>query len=154
MQTVSDFNTTKVNELGKLDFSLKLFNLFSVKDINVNVISKTTVIPMGNAIGMKLYTDGVLVVGMSEIEGKKPYENSGIKEGDRIIQINANKIENTEELMEIVNNSEGNDLLIKYIRNEKTITTSITPVKSTNNQYKIGLWVRDAAAGVRNTYFL
>lgn len=154
LQTVSDFNTTKVNELGKLDFSLKLFNLFSVKDINVNVISKTTVIPMGNAIGMKLYTDGVLVVGMSEIEGKKPYENSGIKEGDRIIQINANKIENTEELMEIVNNSEGNDLLIKYIRNEKTITTSITPVKSTNNQYKIGLWVRDAAAGVRNTYFL
>ncbi len=35
---------------------------------------------------MKLYTDGVLVVGMSEIEGKRPYENTGIQEGDRIIQ--------------------------------------------------------------------
>ena len=55
-------------------------------------ISKTSVVPIGKAIGMKLYTDGVLVVGMSEIEGKRPYENTGIQEGDRIIQINENDI--------------------------------------------------------------
>ena len=47
-------------------------------------------IPVGNIAGIKLYTNGVLVVGMSEIEGMdnkkyKPYENTGIKEGDRII---------------------------------------------------------------------
>ena len=69
---------------------------------------------MGNAIGMKLYTAGVLVVGMSEIEGKKPYENSGIKEGDRIIQINQNQIDNTDDLMKAVNRSDGNNISIKY----------------------------------------
>lgn len=153
LQTASNINKTKVNELGKLSLSLNLFNMFSIKDINVNVVSKTTVVPMGNAIGMKLYTDGVLVVGMSEIEGVKPYENSGIKEGDRIIEINKNQIGNTEELIEAVNSCNGNKLSVKYIRDEKTITTSITPVKNSNNQYKMGLWVRDAAAGVGTLTF-
>lgn len=153
MQTASNINKTKVNELGKIDFDLSFFNIFKLKEINVNVISKTKVIPMGNAIGMKLYTDGVLVVGMSEIEGKKPYENSGIKEGDRIVQIDKKAIDNTEDLMEAVNKCSGKEISVKYIRYNTTITTSIKPIKNSGNQYKIGLWVRDAAAGVGTLTF-
>ena len=153
MQTASNINKTKVNELGKIDFDLSFFNIFKLKEINVNVISKTKVIPMGNAIGMKLYTDGVLVVGMSEIEGKKPYENSGIKEGDRIVQIDKKAIDNTEDLMEAVNKCSGKEISVKYIRDNTTITTSIKPIKNSGNQYKIGLWVRDAAAGVGTLTF-
>ncbi len=104
-QTVSNTNQTKVNKIGKINYSLNLFNIFPIKNINVNVIPKSTVVPVGRAIGMKLYTEGVLVVGMSEIEGKKPYENSGIQEGDRIIEINQDAIESTEDLMQVVNNS-------------------------------------------------
>lgn len=153
MQTASNINKTKVNELGKIDFDLSFFNIFKLKEINVNVISKTKIIPMGNAIGMKLYTDGVLVVGMSEIEGKKPYENSGIKEGDRIVQIDKKAIDNTEDLMEAVNKCSGKEISVKYIRDNTTITTSIKPIKNSGNQYKIGLWVRDAAAGVGTLTF-
>ncbi len=153
MQTASNINKTKVNELGKIDFDLSFFNIFKLKEINVNVISKTKVIPMGNAIGMKLYTDGVLVVGMSEIEGKKPYENSGIKEGDRIVQIDKKAIDNTEDLMEAVNKCNGKEISVKYIRDNTTITTSIKPIKNSGNQYKLGLWVRDAAAGVGTLTF-
>lgn len=153
MQTASNINKTKVNKLGKIDFDLSFFNIFKLKEINVNVISKTKVIPMGNAIGMKLYTDGVLAVGMSEIEGKKPYENSGIKEGDRIVQIDKKAIDNTEDLMEAVNKCSGKEISVKYIRDNTTITTSIKPIKNSGNQYKIGLWVRDAAAGVGTLTF-
>ena len=153
LQTSSTMEQDKINKIGKVSFSLNLFNLIPLKNIDVNVIPKTTVVPMGNAIGMKLYTAGVLVVGMSEIEGKKPYENSGIKEGDRIIQINQNQIDSTDDLMQAVNKSDGNNISIKYVRNEKTITTSIKPVKNSSNEYKIGLWVRDAAAGVGTLTF-
>lgn len=153
LQTSSTIEKEKINKIGKVSFSLNLFNLIPLKNIDVNVIAKTTVVPMGNAIGMKLYTAGVLVVGMSEIEGKKPYENSGIKEGDRIIQINQNQIDNTDDLMKAVNKSDGNNISIKYVRDEKTITTSIKPVKNSSNEYKIGLWVRDAAAGVGTLTF-
>lgn len=153
LQTSSILEQEKINKIGKVSFRLNLFNLIPLKNIDVNVIPKTTVVPMGNAIGMKLYTAGVLVVGMSEIEGKKPYENSGIKEGDRIIQINQNQIDNTDDLMKAVNKSDGNNISIKYVRDEKTITTSIKPLKNSSNEYKIGLWVRDAAAGVGTLTF-
>ena len=153
VQTVSNINKNKIEQIGKVDFSLNLFNLFEIKDVSVNIIPKTSVVPVGEAIGMKLYTDGVLVVGMSEIEGQRPYENSGIQEGDRIIQINENDINNTTELMQEVNASYGNEIDIKYVHEEETITTSIKPAKNSNNEYKLGLWVRDAAAGVGTLTF-
>ena len=153
MQASSSLNNSIVEETGQMDLSLNLFNLFSVKDVTVNVIPKTTVIPVGKAIGMKLYTEGVLVVGMSEIEGKKPYENSGIETGDKIIEIDNNQIDNTDELIECVNNSNGKELEIKYISDNEEKTTSIEPVKTSNNEYKLGLWVRDAAAGVGTLTF-
>ncbi len=153
LQTVSNSNKTRVDKIGKLDYSLNLFKTFPVKNISVNVIPKTTVVPVGKAIGMKLYTEGVLVVGMSEIEGVKPYEKSGIQEGDIILQINQNEIDTTEDLMQVVNQSKGKSLSIKYMHGEKTATTSITPIKNANNEYKLGLWVRDAAAGVGTLTF-
>ena len=153
MQASSSLNNSIVEETGQMDLSLNLFNLFSVKDVTVNVIPKTTVIPVGKAIGMKLYTEGVLVVGMSEIEGKKPYENSGIETGDKIIEIDDTQIDNTDELIECVNNSNGKELEIKYISDNEEKTTSIEPVKTSDNEYKLGLWVRDAAAGVGTLTF-
>ena len=153
MQASSSLNNSIVEETGQMNLNLNLFNLFSVKDVTVNVIPKTTVIPIGKAIGMKLYTEGVLVVGMSEIEGKKPYENSGIETGDKIIEIDNTEIDNTDELIECVNNSNGKELEIKYISDNEEKTTSIEPVKTSNNEYKLGLWVRDAAAGVGTLTF-
>lgn len=107
---------------------------------------------------MKLYTNGVLVVGMSEIEGidnkkYKPYQNSGIEEGDIIISVNDNYIESTEELILEVNNSNGNVLEVKYLHEEKTKQCSITPVKINSEEYKLGLWVRDSAAGIGTVTF-
>lgn len=151
IQASNNINKAQINQTGKM--SVNLFNIFTLKQIDLNVVQTTTVIPLGNAIGMKLYTEGVLVVGMSEINGKKPYEKSGIKEGDRIIEINKEQIENTNDLMLAVNQCNGEEISIKYVRDENTVTTSITPVKNANNEYKIGLWVRDAAAGVGTLTF-
>lgn len=153
MQASSNLNNSIVEDTGTMDLSLDLFNLFSVKDVTVNVIPKTTVIPMGKAIGMKLYTEGVLVVGMSEIQGQKPYEGSGIETGDTIVEINNEPINSTDELIECVNRSNGESLEIKYISNEEEKTTSIAPAKDSDNEYKLGFWVRDAAAGVGTLTF-
>lgn len=150
----SNLNKSKV---GNNKVELKLFNSIAVKDINVSVIPTTTVIPVGKAIGMKLYTKGVLVVGMSEIENEerikeKPYENSGIEEGDSIIAVNNEEVNTTDELIQQVNNSNGKSLQIKYLKDDKILETSIVPVK-TKEDYKIGLWVRDAAAGIGTLTF-
>lgn len=122
------------------------------------MLPKTTVIPVGNIAGVKLYTSGVLVVGMSEIEGSdnkmyKPYENSGIEEGDTIIKINETNIGSTNDLIKTVNQSQGNNIKVKYVHDEKTKECSITPVETSNHEYKLGLWVRDSAAGVGTVTF-
>ena len=153
LQASSNNDIQKVSSLGKLDLGVSLFNSFHIKDVSVNVLPNTKVVPIGSSVGMKLYTSGVLVVGMSEIEGQKPYEKSDIEEGDRIVAINKEKINTTDQLIKTVNNSNGNNLSIEYIRDEATCTTSIQPVKTKNNEYKIGLWVRDAAAGVGTLTF-
>ena len=155
--TASNINKQKISEAGVEKLKLSLFGDIKIKDVNVAVVPKTTVIPLGTAIGMKLYTKGVLVVGISQIkdennEKKKPYENSGIEQGDTILAVNNNEISNTDELIEEVNKSNGNQISIKYMKNNETLETSITPVKS-KDEYKIGLWVRDAAAGVGTLTF-
>ncbi len=158
IETLSSNQTNVINDAGKKTVKLSLFENIFLKNVNVDVLPRTKVIPVGSVAGIKLYTSGVLVVGMSEIEGMdnkkyKPYENTGIEEGDTIVSINNNKIETTEELIEKVNACNGNQLEIQYVHNEKTLECSIKPVKTSSTEYKLGLWVRDSAAGVGTVTF-
>ncbi len=144
--------------VSSLNLSLDLFGRIPIKEIDVNVVPRTKVIPLGNAVGLKLYTKGVLVVGMSEIKGvdneqHRPYENSGIQEGDLIIAVNNVPITSTDDLVENVNKYNGDEVNIKYMRDDNELSTDITPVKTENNEYKLGLWVRDVAAGVGTATF-
>lgn len=158
IETLSSNQTNVINDAGKKTVKLSLFENIFLKNVNVDVLPRTKVIPVGSVAGIKLYTSGVLVVGMSEIQGidnkkYKPYENTGIEEGDTIVSINNNKIETTEELIEKVNACNGNELEIQYVHNEKTLECSIKPVQTSSTEYKLGLWVRDSAAGVGTVTF-
>lgn len=142
------------NIVSKKIVTISFFNLFDIKDLEINTIPETTVIPLGNLVGLKLYTNGVLVVGKSEINGQKPYANTGIEEGDIIVEINQKEITCTSELIETVNNSNGEDLKIKYLRDGVEYTANMEAIKAEDNKYKLGLWVRDGAAGIGTiTYY-
>lgn len=147
----------KIANLQEKQYSLSLFGI-SLKTIQANIIKKTKVVPLGNLVGLKLYTKGVLVVGVSEIKGEdnkvyKPYEEAGISEGDSIIEINGESVNTTNELIACVSKCKGNNINVKYIDDGETYSTTIKPVKTSSNSYKIGLWVRDAAAGVGTLTF-
>ena len=158
IETLSSNQTKTIENPGKKVVKLSLFENIFLKNVNVDVLPKTQVIPIGNIAGIKLYTNGVIVVGMTEIEGidnkkYKPYENTGIQEGDRIISINNTNIEDTEDLVKRVNSSNGNVINIKYVHEQKTLECSIKPVETAQKEYKLGLWVRDSAAGVGTVTF-
>lgn len=150
----TSLNNNNSNVLQEEKIKLSLFNIFDVKDINVTTIKSRKVIPLGNIVGLKLYASGVLVIGMTEIEGKKPYENTSLKEGDLIIYVNKNQISTTEELKECVNSSNGKMLEITYVRNGEEYITNIEPVQTTSKEYKLGLWVRDGACRYWNSNIL
>ena len=156
--TSSGIKENVAQKAGVCKLTLNLFDLFNLKTINVNVIKNAEVIPIGNIAGVKLYTDGVLVVGMSEVTGEdnqryRPYQDSGIEEGDRIISINDEKILTTKDLVEKINVSKGKEVSVKYLRDGNTLECSISPAKTGENEYKIGLWVRDSAAGLGTVTF-
>ena len=158
LEASSNIKNGVSQNVGKTNLNLSLFENIPLKNVEVSVIPKTKVIPVGNIAGVKLYTNGVLVVGMSEIEGKdnkkyKPYQNSGIKEGDTIIKIDEYQIDSTNDLIKTVNMSKGNNIKVKYIHDTETKECSMTPIETSNSEYKLGLWVRDSAAGVGTVTF-
>lgn len=146
----------QITENKKVD--VKLLGNIKVKEVSVTVYPKVKVIPTGNLIGLKLYTNGVLVIGQTEIvtkdgETKKPYEHLNIKEGDTILEINGKEIDTSKKLEYTINESKGESVEIKYVSNGEIKTGKITPIKTSDNEYKIGLWVRDSASGVGTMSF-
>ena len=132
----------------------------TVIQINVTRVENVEVIPVGKIIGLKLYTNGVLIVGMSEIENvnhqkERPYENLNIQEGDTILKVNDLEIQTIENLQKEINKSDGKNIDLTILKEDGTIETSnIKPVKVSNTEYKLGLWVKDAATGVGTlTYY-
>lgn len=129
--------STTSNKVENKTIIVSLFNIFDLKKVEVSTIQNVRVIPLGNTLGIKLYSDGVLVIGMTEVEGNKPYENTGIKEGDLIVKVDNVQVTTTSELIKCVNNSNGKNIEIKYLREGTEYTTQIEPVKTKENTYKI-----------------
>lgn len=158
VQTVETTKTSNSN-YNVSNLEINMFGSIPVKNVKVTVIEDIEVVPVGKVIGLKLYTNGVLVVGMSEIEDYdnnliKPYQNTDIKEGDTILKIDEKEIPDIDVLKDVVNKSEGKNLQLTILRDGSILTSNITPVKTEEKEYKLGLWVKDAATGVGTmTYY-
>lgn len=105
---------------------VNLFGTINVKEVSVTTLPQVKVIPVGKLIGLKLYTNGVLVIGMTELkninnETERAYENIDIQEGDTILEINDVEIDSINTLQSVVNKSQGNNIEIKYAHNRRNI---------------------------------
>lgn len=142
-----------------LDVNVKLFGVFPVKTVTLNFMPEIKVIPGGQPIGVKLYTEGVLVVGFADVDtssGKKqsPAAISGVEMGDSIIEINGIKIKNNSHVSEIINKNGSGILNVKLNRKGDIRSVSIKPTEAKDkDEYKIGLWIRDFTAGVGTLTF-
>ena len=150
---------TSNESTSKVEANINLFGKLNVKTVNVNILEDIKVVPVGKIIGLKLYTNGVLIVGMSGIENlekniEKPFENLDIKEGDTIIKVNGKELDSTDTLKKFVKDSNGSSLNLTLVRDGEVLVSNITPIKTGKDEYKLGLWVRDAATGVGTiTYY-
>lgn len=142
------------------DAMLLEFAGFPIKKVDVNVLKDFKVMPGGQSIGVKLNTIGVLVVGHHQVntqEGKKsPGEIAGIKIGDIITEINGTKIEKMSDVAPFVQNAgeSGTALNVVINREEGKLSTQLTPLKEKGEEsYKLGLYIRDSAAGIGTMTF-
>lgn len=142
-------------------YSLKL-NLFenvAVKQVQVQVVSRKMVVPGGIPFGIKMFTDGVMVVGMSDIQtgstSINPAREAGLKIGDILLSIDGRPLSRNEDVANCVSASGGNPMTVTLRRGSTTMEVSVNPVKTDyDNRYKAGIWVRDSSAGIGTlTYY-
>lgn len=154
----NNYSFKSVNS-GIVKLEINLFDLVSVKKVNLNVVKDRQLIPGGEALGLNIHTKGVLVVKTSEIEGEdgekyNPASDAGIKIGDLITHINDTKVKDAKNVIEILNKVKGRDINVVLERNNRHIKTQFKPVKNKkDNSYKSGIWVRDKTNGIGTLTF-
>lgn len=139
--------------LENKDTSKTVASLFGVplKSVSTNNTDDSYVYLGGDAIGVKFYTGGAMVVGISDVgKGKisSPARNAGLKMGDLITKVDGQKVESTQMFQKIIENSEGKTLLIEFKRGDKIKNATLSPVKNEDGAYKAGMWIRDSTAGI------
>lgn len=148
------FNSRNVNSQNNILF----MNIIPIKQVNVQYTAEEKVLPCGTPFGVKIFTQGVLVVGVSDVKSEKgllsPARNSGIKKGDVILTVNKKPINSNEDLFNLVENCSGAVLNFEILRNNLKFSIDVEPVKDLlNGTYKLGAWVRDSSAGIGTLTF-
>ena len=136
-------------------------SLFDVplQSVSVKNRSETEVVPGGNVIGIKLYTKGVLVIDVAKFERAdgnivSPAADAGLKPGDIILNINGIKVEDSLHLMNSVSTNGETKNTLNVQRNDKTFETEVLPqLDKTSGKYKMGVWIKDSAAGIGTMTF-
>ena len=132
--------------------SCKFLNLIPVKEVSVHVVDRDYVIPSGIPIGIYTKTKGVLIIGTGKVTASDGllYEPADqiVRSGDYITAVNGTAISEKEELVNFVNQCDGQPLILGILRDDAVIEVKVDPVLQEDGSYKIGIWVRDDMAGV------
>lgn len=164
-------NFKKTSVASVLAFTLVLssyyFNINGITNENednkliVNAVnfedSKTEVILGGDPFGIKLFTDGVVIVEINDItiDGSvySPAKNAELKVNDIITNINGEKVISNEQLGEEIKKTNGDPIKLTVRREDNLFETTLTPVLDENGNYRAGMWIRDSSAGIGTITF-
>lgn len=116
------------------------------------------VVPLGNAVGIKLFAQGVLVVGLSDLTTDQglasPAQACGLQPGDVITHINGTPVSSIEEVQAMLQELHGQEMTLTITRNDVSqAVTAHAAQCSDDGQYKLGAWIRDSMAGIGTLTF-
>ena len=108
-------------------------------------------VPVGAAIGVHLETDGLLVIGMSELEtasgSRSPAYEAGIRSGDLIVDVGAVHVSTARQLREALE-TEGEEVSVRFIRQGREMQVTIRPERGEDGQPELGVWLRSGLSGI------
>ncbi|MBO4897971.1 MAG: SpoIVB peptidase [Clostridia bacterium] len=140
-------------------FLCLILTLSSFKSHDKSVFARSAAYPGGGTVGIKLFTDGLLVVGIADIPaaGQKvsPAKLEGIKKGDIITHLNGEKIESAVDFSEKIQKNGNAAVAVTVLKKNGSAEKTLTPVLyPETGEYKLGMWVRDSAAGIGTVTFI
>ena len=111
----------------------------------------------GQAVGIELSTQGVVVEGMADIdtaEGtRSPAREAGFQKGDVIVQIDEQAVSSASEFLSVVGALEGKEAMVTVLRGGEESCLRVAPVLSRQQQWMLGLWLRDRISGIGTLTF-
>lgn len=145
-----------------VEVSYKLFGIFPLKSGEVVVMNPMKLIPGGQSIGVTLKTKGVMVVGQAPVIDKAgnklfPAKEAGIEVGDILLKIDNLEVRTDQEVSNAINlgGEQKGNVHVVYKHKEQIVEKTIKPVFCLDTErYRMGLFVRDEAAGVGTLSFL
>ena len=159
VQSIAPIGNT-INKINGIEnkYEIKFLGVIPLKSLEVQKIKDLEVYPGGNSIGVRVNSEGVLIVGYSDIEvnnnkEESPGKSGGLEIGDVILKVNGIDMENSIDLLRTIKSCEKEDVEVYILRNGKRITKNIHLKKENDKDYKIGLWIRDSTAGVGTMTF-
>ncbi len=118
----------------------------------MHVVEKSYVMPCGMPVGIYTKTKGILIIGTGKVTSSDGlvYEPADqiVKSGDYIMTVNGKEISEKEDLVRLVNDSQGDAVVLGILRDGEPIELKIKPAALKDGSYKLGIWVRDDMAGV------
>ena len=121
-------------------------------EVEASMFSATKVYPSGEIVGIYTRANGIFVIDTSDIETKdgtftNPSGNA-LRSGDYILAIDGNTLEEKEEMISLIKESNGKNLEFTISRNGEIKKEILTPVLSKKDEYMLGIWIKDDLAGV------
>ena len=112
-------------------------------------------IPVGHTIGIKLFAEGVVVIGLAEVETGSgvltPGADCGLQVGDVIEAANGKEVESTEQFAALLQC--GGRVELDVSRDGEDLTLAAEPVLGTDGTWRLGAWIRDSMAGIGTVTF-
>lgn len=141
-----------VSQDGGYILPCRLLGYIPFKEVKVTPVDEQEIYVSGSTIGIYMETEGVLVIDTGEIEDqngemKEPAKNL-VKQGDYIVSFNGEKISTKRELINDIAGLDGEEVTLEVKREGESVPVSVTPVKDTKGDYKLGIWVRDDTQGI------
>lgn len=157
MQDTTSYVMNDLQNTDSIDCYTSLINSKALTTLRKEKRKDIEVYPGGISIGVKINNKGALVVGYSDIsthEGlsESPGKVAGIELGDIIEEVNGENIETCSDLISKVKTCRNDEMTVKILRGNSELTKKISLIKE-DNEYKIGLWVRDSTAGIGTLTF-
>lgn len=144
--------TVQADTKGSYEMSLKLFGLFDVKKVSLDVIDSTYLSPCGNAIGIRLDTDGLLVLGTGSVEGIDGLEYEPAKQiirtGDYIVEVNGKPVNSIKKMQQQLQKVKKDEVVLKIRRNKVESKIKLPVVRAEDGNIMLGVWVRENTQGI------
>ena len=111
----------------------------------------------GQAVGIRVRTEGVLVSATAEVETaegpRSPAADAGLREGDRILRVDGVQIHGAAELIAAVGAAGGAPVELTFSRDGALLRLPVEPALSAEGQWMLGMWLRDAVTGIGTVTF-